>query len=61
MKKNLNKHEPMIKHLYHDMKITRGPYGPHLYKMTCKSCNKFIKWATDKEVIAYEEITNEQV
>lgn len=52
----LNKYDPTIEHLHHDIIMMKGSYGPHHYKMTCKKCNKFIKWATKQEYKIYKEM-----
>ena len=31
-------------HADHEIDIIKLPSGPHAGKLTCKTCNKFIKW-----------------
>lgn len=48
-------------HTNHEIKIVKGPFGPHYSKMICLQCNKFVKWANQQEYEIYKELTNEQV
>lgn len=58
MKKQMNKHNPVIKHLHHPIYLIQGKFGPHNGKIMCKMCKTFVKWATKNEI---KELTNEQV
>jgi hypothetical protein len=46
----MSKHNPIIKHLFHPIKLIDGPFGPHRAKIICKKCKQFVKWATEVEV-----------
>lgn len=48
----------MNKHLYHEIRMIKGPFGPHHSKVICIQCGKFVKWATMQEYNIYKEIEN---
>ena len=38
-----------LTHLGHELKTTRLFTGPHHAKLTCVTCNKFVKWLAKGE------------
>lgn len=51
------KFEPVKQHYTHQLKLIRGPYGPHIAKFICIDCdNVFVKWANKQEIRVYNSI-----
>jgi peroxiredoxin len=52
-----NKHNPVIKHKHHKISLIDGPFGPHVAKIICVSCNNtFVKWASKLELKVYKSM-----